>query len=1687
MSSTFEDSFLDFDFNFLQQTPKNVMVESKIEKQRKAILIAKKKIIATDSLIKKYYAKKETLDQTEKYLIASKEECKQVCIEYNSALEKCTRLEKDTQLLSHKNQELEERLNFSENQCKAIQSHAYQLQVLAQEHETQIESLKIENQLEKSNTKEQTKSKGLQKHEYDTLISHICLLRDIVLGKRKLNKRHKVILQKYDKLKPNSDVDDGSASDSSVGDMDDFEHSLPSPMSPDILSRKKVDQVQKTISKNLEKNINKETTNKRIDGDQDSDSCNEIISEDTGRGSSLANSDIEKCLNSPDYYISDSPFSNVTQKDKKNYSDAATSPITVNKERIEIATSPIPFTDTLFTSVHKNKIITKEIGITVDSREFIFSKSVSTSPISNRQQQIKTRPVDFDKLNSEVDMNNTLDYLPKDPECLELHTRSAYKNHVTTKEIGISVDSRELITSKNVGTSPIGNKQQEIATSPVNFAILHFDSDIKNSHDHLPREQECEEMRTSSAFKIHVATKEIGIEVNSSDFIVSKNVATSPVRNRPRTISMSPVDFVDFCIDSDMNNSRDDLIKEQDLFEMHTWSTYKSRVATKEIGISVDFKDFVDNKSNTTSPTNNGQREMATSPVIFNELSSESILNKSNDVLPQQRESHKSACKNQIATKEVGTAAEFSDFISSKDIATSPISSKHREIATSPVDFYEFCSDSEINNSCNKLSKERECLEINNSNILNNNHSYDREVEKILTAMRFDYEIITPIPISPAIARNTEKNQNTQDYVCQDAAKVGKENAILKATMTVLAKEVQNVKTLLHKHLRLNDEEIQNPSQYCNKNDTSINSVPLTKTPENIFVINEIVENTSENSNITVDINQFMIPELKRSLNIDDTQDRLESIFQNNTSDLRDEITNKDHLHKSPTKTIEKLKRAKKLTRLENLRKKLIPQSKIRRAKTPPIRQLRRKKQLLVKKKFFEKCTAVNNKIAYENAVKIMAELKSKQKDKSKDISIAGDVNTTNDSIKDNSNEKRNSKDISISGDVNTANDCKKDNSKENNNSRNISMDSRKTDDFNQDLHLIPTNKDSPLCDVESTNHVIALNETTPEVGIRPVKDSPLKKSYNINVDPQHSILLPNSITTRSRSKRLSSSQLNEPETKEHVAITSDMLLQDKSPTINNDTKNRRRLKRVASDQLEVTTKRILRSSNVVHISNIGDRTMNNSDIENSIMTPDTNSQICKRRRSSRLSTTQKNEETSTIKDTDAQKLTEIVTYSDLDIFIGNSSTSKSCKNQSSIPDKLYDPKESILCRMLEKYARYSVKCNVKKIPDSATNSICSKLEEGIAHILTVPLHETKNAMNNFVNEIQNWNVRNFMAGFMKYLKDPARKDELFNKVHSPPAPHMTKSEQVLIYILKQLQALWPSVDLVKVVFSNIEFALFQLNHAPEFSTVESLSHFYAVLCRYFRAKSRLRLFILDAMYCMQYKSVAVIKQCLDVWMHVLPLAHMGIAKSPLVTCLVYLLHFYKCEDKFNRVQDIREILSRKYFYKVTDWTETKILEMFKNAIKELRDVPIEKKMLRMSLIILAKRRGPQWCQKNLVKNMLQPIIEKEDVPDRIREFSVSVLGPLLKPYPNDMKVHCEIIVNQLLDMLECSVSPRMKEAIFTTLLYMKRHNQTRVTQALLSWNPQHVSPELEELLKDYVREKPFKVWRNTLSRISVT
>lgn len=180
-------------------------------------------------------------------------------------------------------------------------------------------------------------------------------------------------------------------------------------------------------------------------------------------------------------------------------------------------------------------------------------------------------------------------------------------------------------------------------------------------------------------------------------------------------------------------------------------------------------------------------------------------------------------------------------------------------------------------------------------------------------------------------------------------------------------------------------------------------------------------------------------------------------------------------------------------------------------------------------------------------------------------------------------------------------------------------------------------------------------------------------------------------------------------------------------------------------------------------------------------------------------------------------------------------------------------------------------------ITASITDTICMTLEQSIASIKELPPGASKVEMNRLVDDIKGLPYKHFLSGLTKYLKAPTRKEELFNKITTPPAPPMSKTEQILLYLISHLKKSWTAIDIVEEIMKNIEFALFRLGQAPDFDEIESLSHFYAVLCRYSKAKNRLRLFVLDAMYCLSYKAMPLIKTCIDVWMHVLPLSHMGI------------------------------------------------------------------------------------------------------------------------------------------------------------------------------------------------------------------
>lgn len=161
-----------------------------------------------------------------------------------------------------------------------------------------------------------------------------------------------------------------------------------------------------------------------------------------------------------------------------------------------------------------------------------------------------------------------------------------------------------------------------------------------------------------------------------------------------------------------------------------------------------------------------------------------------------------------------------------------------------------------------------------------------------------------------------------------------------------------------------------------------------------------------------------------------------------------------------------------------------------------------------------------------------------------------------------------------------------------------------------------------------------------------------------------------------------------------------------------------------------------------------------------------------------------------------------------------------------------------------------------------------------IARITDLPDGLVLSEMKELANAICNENRKVLISAILTYLMSPKRQSDTECRKYTPPAPIMTKQEQVLLFVLDYIR-LQCHNDIFYDILKSIEYALFRLNHTPEFVHVENLSHFYAVICRFVGSVARLRTFVIDAMYCMSYKAIIVVNQCLNVWMHTLPLAHL--------------------------------------------------------------------------------------------------------------------------------------------------------------------------------------------------------------------
>lgn len=269
----------------------------------------------------------------------------------------------------------------------------------------------------------------------------------------------------------------------------------------------------------------------------DNDYSNEVVSIDTGRGSSLAFSDNEKCIHSPDYFLNDSPLNgeNIVIKSRAKVVSIATSPI-----MFEVYESNSNFT-TIYDS-HSKSLNTIDISVSPINK----TVSASTSPVKKITRDIATST---DKMNNTVS-TSTIKKVTRETSTStdKINTRFSAS---PVKKITRDIATNTNIANNTVPTSPILKVTRETATS----------TDEINTR-----------FSASSEKKI---TRDIATNTDK----INNSLATSPIKKATREI-VSSTDELNNTISASLKKKRREIITctDNDLDEI----TISNKVHTQD-------------------------------------------------------------------------------------------------------------------------------------------------------------------------------------------------------------------------------------------------------------------------------------------------------------------------------------------------------------------------------------------------------------------------------------------------------------------------------------------------------------------------------------------------------------------------------------------------------------------------------------------------------------------------------------------------------------------------------------------------------------------------------------------------------------------------------------------------------------------------------------------------------------------------------------------------------------------------------------------------------------------------------------------------------------------------------------------------------------------------------------------------
>ncbi|XP_054002157.1 uncharacterized protein LOC128888946 [Hylaeus anthracinus] len=302
--------------------------------------------------------------------------------------------------------------------------------------------------------------------------------------------------------------------------------------------------------------------------------------------------------------------------------------------------------------------------------------------------------------------------------------------------------------------------------------------------------------------------------------------------------------------------------------------------------------------------------------------------------------------------------------------------------------------------------------------------------------------------------------------------------------------------------------------------------------------------------------------------------------------------------------------------------------------------------------------------------------------------------------------------------------------------------------------------------------------------------------------------------------------------------------------------------------------------------------------------------------------------------------------------------------------------------------------------------------------------------------------------GIVDFLSTTEECNKSLDNTHTPPAPLMTTTQQKIVALLIDLEESKPVI--FEFVQAGIEYKLFRIHdknngQSQWSSVVQSLSRMYTVLARVKKDREKVRIFCCDILYFLGLHATVALYTVFTCWPEVFP--NNDTTNELLPKCIAHLITAQQAA-KLPKLNALKNLVSVFYKYKMGTASKDVLKELL-TSLQEKSHVEAE-----TAIILLAKREGPKWAYKNIIKSALLPMIIENKLPNTYRAFCL--LGNLMRVLPvQDNNNLVGRIVEQLCDLSKSGEgSDEQQEGVISALLSLSRHKFDDVAKSVINWTP---------------------------------